>query len=132
MTTIVKKDNETKVVAPTVKPVENEQLGEVKQVDTPIKSDELINNAEENKEDNNEIDKESQAEKEEEQATGMVVVQYIGNGVYIDDHKDMWANVDKSKNILKSRQYTVDEYELRKDLQFMVKYGEMTAIKVQG
>lgn len=132
MSTVVKNNNDAKVVKPVTKPIENKQLEEVKQVDTPIKSDELINNAEEDKKDNNEIVQESETKEAEKQSPNMVVIQYVGNGIYVDDHKDMWANSNKSKNIVQSRQYTADEYDKRKDLQFMVNYGEMKAIIVQG
>lgn len=118
-----------KVIKTTTGLNQNKPSSDVKKVDTPIKSDELINNTEENKEDTNEI---AQEKADTQNATEMVVVTYVGNSIYKDEHKELWANVDKSENILSTRQYTAEEYNKREDLKFMVGYGEMKATNVRG
>ena len=118
-----------KVIKTTTGLNQNKPSSDVKKVDTPIKSDELINNTEENKEDTNEI---AQEQADTQNATEMVVVTYVGNSIYKDEHKELWANADKSENILSTRQYTAEEYDKREDLKFMVGYGEMKATHVRG
>lgn len=118
-----------KVIKTTTGLNQNKPSSDVKKVDTPIKSDELINNTEENKEDTNEI---AQEKADTQNTTEMVVVTYVGNSIYKDEHKELWANADKSENILSTRQYTAEEYDKREDLKFMVGYGEMKATNVRG
>ena len=118
-----------KVIKTTTGLNQNKPSSDVKKVDTPIKSDELTNNTEENKENTNEI---AQEQADTQNATEMVVVTYVGHSIYKDEHKELWANIDKSENILSTRQYTAEEYDKREDLKFMVGYGEMKATNVRG
>lgn len=85
---------------------------------------ELINNASETPEDTNEIDKETEA-KDEDKASGKVVVRYVGGGIWKDSKGNLWASENKSATILNERQYSADEYENREDIKFMVRYGAM-------
>lgn len=53
------------------------------------------------------------------------IITFRGNGVWIDNKREMWCRQPKSNGIETERRYTHDEYIKRGDLQFMVQYGEM-------
>ena len=64
--------------------------------------------------------------KPQTKSNGVCVVDYIGNGVWIDSENQKWANKDvPGTNIKCQRKYSVDEYDKRDDIKFMVSYGEM-------
>lgn len=90
-------------------------------------SSELTDGASEKTEDNDETADEASAEPQEN-AGGKVVVTYVGGGTYRDRKGEVWANEDKGRFIKKSRVYTKEQYDGRKDLHFMVQYGSMTAV----
>lgn len=103
------------------KPVQNstelKESEHVKQAETPAKPVELIDNATEGHEDNNETDKETEPTK--------AVVRYVGSGVWKDAKKELWSNENRTRNIVNERTYSVDEYNEREDIKFMVGYGAM-------
>ena len=93
------------------------------QADVSNKSADVSETAETNKKTN----KESKQQKN----AGNVVVSYVGRGVWVDsDHKCWSRNVNEGANILSSRTYSKEEYELRDDIKFMVNYGEMSIVEV--
>lgn len=88
----------------------------------------------EKKEQTNEKSNQQEQPKEEIQAksNGVCVVDYIGNGVWIDSENQKWANKDISgTNIKCQRKYSADEYDKRDDIKFMVSYGEMKLTTVE-
>lgn len=106
------------------------ELKESEPAETKAKSEELIDNASEPVEDINEIKEEPEAEKEEKES-GKVIVRYAGNGTWKDSKGKLWANMNKSKDILAERQFSKEEYETREDIKFMVSYGAMIATEVE-
>lgn len=113
-----------KLKASTQNLTESEELKADEQPKAQAESVELINNATEGQKDINETDTATEQKAE----TGVAVVCYIGSGVWKDSKKCLWANENKTKNILSERKYPIDEYEERDDLKFMVKYGAMKVI----
>lgn len=102
------------------KPVQNstelKESEHIEQAETPIKPVELMNNATEGHEDNDEIDKEEPTK---------AVVRYVGSGIWKDSNKELWSNEHKTSTIMAERTYSIDEYEGREDIKFMVGYGAM-------
>lgn len=88
----------------------------------------------EKKEQTNEKSNQQEQPKEETQtkSNGVCIVDYIGNGVWIDSENQKWANKDVSgTNIKCQRKYSADEYDKRDDIKFMVSYGEMKLTTVE-
>jgi hypothetical protein len=112
----------------TVNSAEIKKSEAVAQAEPNNKSAKLIDNAPEKAEDINKTDKQATKEKGNK---GKVVVIYIGNGIWKDSEGELWAPDKKTANIINERQYTADEYEVREDLKFMVKYGSMKATHVK-
>ena len=113
----------------TKESAESKELKASEQASTPIDSVESIDNTTEKTEDNKKTTK--KAKREEPKKAGNVLVSYLGYGVWIDAEHEHWSkNEKKNVDILATRTYSKEEYELRRDLQFMVNYGEMSAIEV--
>lgn len=114
------------------KPVDNstklEEFEHTKQTETPTEPVKLVDNTTEEPKDIDEITQKTEEKAEDEKT--IAVVCYIGSGSWKDSNGEMWANTNKSKNILSERKYTIDEYEGREDLKFMVGYGSMKVIFV--
>lgn len=109
--------------------IESDELKDVKGAETPNESSELIDNISEKSENASET---AEEQKQEEPADnqGKVVVLYVGGGVWKDSCGKLWANTNRTDNILCERHYSREEYETRDDIKFMVEYGEMRAIHV--
>ena len=113
----------------TENPAEIEKLDEVNQANTNEQSEQLIDDVSQTAGDDSKTTEEAEAktdEAEEKKKTGKtVVVRYIGNGIWKDGKGELWASENKSANILNERQYSINEYNDREDIKFMVKYGTM-------
>lgn len=59
------------------------------------------------------------------------VVTYAGGGIWQDSDGKYWAREPKGATIKSERQYTEEEYNNHKDIQFMVEYGEMKVTFVE-
>lgn len=118
---IMGKIDMTQIAKPSSELTQNNELQASQPTETKTESAELINNASEQQKDTSEIKQET----EEKTTEGTVIVRYVGTSVWKDCTGKLWANTDKTKNILSERQYTKEEYETREDIKFMVKYGEM-------
>jgi hypothetical protein len=81
-------------------------------VNAPVNNSEIKNEAENTSKDTLELTKENEAKSDKH------VVSYIGNSEFIDSKGHKWHKNDEQT-------YADDEYSERKDLHFMVKYGEM-------
>lgn len=115
----------SKLMTGTQNSTESEELKHDEQPKTQAESVGLINNETERHEDINEIKPQTQTTEEETQAGEKAVVCYIGNGIWKDSKGALWADTDKTANIVRERKYTVEEYNEREDLKFMVSYGVM-------
>lgn len=100
-------------------------------IETKVESVELTDNAVEKTEDTNEIKQETADEASTEEAQAKVIVRYVGSGVWKDSHGKLWANENKTENILAERQYSQAEYKSREDIKFMVSYGAMKMTEVK-
>lgn len=109
--------------------IKSDELKETNDVKAPSESSELIDNASEKSENASET---AEEQKQEEPADNQnkVVVLYVGGGVWKDSCGKLWANTNRTDNILCERHYSREEYETRDDIKFMVEYGEMRAIHV--
>jgi hypothetical protein len=101
------------------------------QAETSIETVESFDNATETTEDNSETTPKESEEATKTESNGKVVVTYVGNSIWKDANGELWASNKKSDNILSDRQYTIDEYEKREDIKFMVGYGAMKATHVK-
>ena len=87
-------------------------------IKTPNESDKLTDNTSEGHKTINEIKTEQEAKQ--------ALVQYIGTGIWVDEHNKYWANRSISDSSVScERCYSIEEYNERKDLLFMVSYGQM-------
>lgn len=59
------------------------------------------------------------------------VVTYVGGGIWQDSDGKYWSREPKGATIKNERQYTEEEYNNHKDIQFMVEYGEMKVTFVE-
>lgn len=107
-----------------------DELKTSKQAETNTESVGLIDNASEDAEAISKADSDGTQENKEG-TVNKVIVTYIGRGIWKDADKKLWASKDKSNNILSERQYSIDEYESREDIKFMVGYGAMRATYVE-
>lgn len=134
-----------KVGKTTGNSAEIKKSDEVKPAEAPIESAESIDNVNAGHEDTSEIKQETEQNNENAEANaedstkksdevkpekGTVIVRYVGGGAWIDNKGCYWANEKKSENILNERQYSVEEYESRDDIKFMVAYGAMKSTVV--
>lgn len=123
----MKAENITK---PDEKATTNQPIQQAKSNEQPNASAELTGNATEGQKDTNET-----AQKTDEKATATkgkaVIVEYVGGSVWQDSGKKLWAKTGNGAGIKPQRQYSVEEYEKRDDLKFMVGYGEMKATFVE-
>lgn len=63
---------------------------------------------------------------------GKCVIEYIGNGIWIDSDNKKWSRENIAGTEIKNqRTYPAQEYESRDDLKFMVSYGEMKLTVVE-
>lgn len=83
---------------------------------------ELTDNTSKESENHSETDKKAEPT---ETKKAIAIVRYIGYGVWKDSRGELWANEDKTVNIVSQREYSADEYQERDDLRFMVGYGAM-------
>lgn len=107
-----------------------DELKTSEQAETNTESVGLIDNTSEDAEAISKADSEGTQENKEG-TVNKVIVTYIGRGIWKDADKKLWASKDKSNNILSERQYSIDEYESREDIKFMVGYGAMRATYVE-
>lgn len=110
---------------------ESNESVDVKPMETGKASDKSIDNATETKKSINEPTKaeptkaQADVKKDEIPTSGTAVVRYVGSSIWQDEKKAYWSKSDLGEEILSERQYPASEYKDRKDLQFMVGYGEM-------
>lgn len=118
------------ITKPVEKATANQPIQQAKSNEQPNASTELTGNATEEKKGTNET-----AQKPDEKATAKsgktVIVEYVGGSIWKDSEKKLWAKTDNGAGIKPQRQYSVEEYEKREDLKFMVGYGEMKATFVE-
>ena len=121
---------EAKDIKKDQKETANQKIEQAKSNEQPIASAESTDNAMEGQKDTNET-----AQKPDEKATEKkgkaVIVEYVGGSVWQDSEKKLWSKSDNGAGIKQQRQYSVEEYEKRDDLEFMVGYGEMKATFVE-
>ena len=124
--------------ASTVESTKSTELDQLKQAETPQKSTELTNNTSKDTEDTNETAEQKAEEPKGEPKTGktagVVVVTYIGSGVWQDENGELWAPNARdleSGSILSERQYSAKEFEKREDIKFMIAYGSMKSTVVE-
>lgn len=107
----------------------SKELETIEQAEVKTESTELTDDTSEKAEAISETEPNARAEKSE--AEGKAVVTYIGKGIWRDANKELWAPNNKSDTIVSERQYTIDEYERREDIKFMVGYGAMKVTYVK-
>lgn len=107
----------------------SKELETIEQAEVKTESTELTDDTSEKAGAISETEPNAHAEKSE--AEGKVIVTYIGKGIWRDANKELWASNDKSDTIVSERQYTIDEYERREDIKFMVGYGAMKVTYVK-
>lgn len=100
------------------------ELNETEQAETGQASAELTDNTSETVEDTSETKGETPHE-EESKAGTVVVVTYVGGGIWKDEAGKFWSAKNMTNNILSERQYSKEEYNKREDIKFMVGYGAM-------
>ena len=100
------------------------ELNETEQAKTGQASAELTDNASETAEDTSETKGETPHE-EESKAGTVVIVTYVGGGIWKDEAGKLWSAKNITDNILSERQYSKEEYDKREDIKFMVGYGAM-------
>lgn len=100
------------------------ELNGTEQTETGHASAELTDNTSETAEDTNETKGETPHE-EENKAGTVVVVTYVGSGIWKDEAGKLWSAKNVTDNILSERQYSKEEYDKREDIKFMVGYGAM-------
>ena len=100
------------------------ELNETEQAETGQASAELTDNTSKTAEDTSETRGETPHE-EESKAGTVVVVTYVGGGIWKDEAGKLWSAKDMTNNILSERQYSKEEYDKREDIKFMVGYGAM-------
>ena len=100
------------------------ELNETEQAEAGHASAELTDNTSETAEDTSET-KEETPHEEENKAGTVVVVTYIGGGIWRDEAGKLWSAKNMTDNILSERQYSKEEYDKREDIKFMVGYGAM-------
>lgn len=99
------------------------ELNEAEQAEGQA-SAELTDNTSETAEDTRET-KEETPHEEESKASTVVVVTYVGSGIWKDEAGKLWSTKNVTNNILSERQYSKEEYDKREDIKFMVGYGAM-------
>lgn len=99
------------------------ELNEAEQAEGQA-SAELTDNTSETAEDTREIKEETPHEEESKTST-VVVVTYVGSGIWKDEAGKLWSAKSVTNNILSERQYSKEEYDKREDIKFMVGYGAM-------
>lgn len=107
-----------------------DELKTPEQTETNTESVELTDNVSEDAKTISEVNSEGTQE-DKEKTVSKVIVTYVGRGIWKDADKKLWASRNKSDNILSERQYSIDEYESREDIKFMVGYGSMRATYVE-
>lgn len=100
------------------------ELNETEQAETGQTSAELTDNTSETAEDTRETKGETPHEEESKTGT-VVVVTYVGGGIWKDEAGKLWSAKNMTNNILSERQYSKEEYDKREDIKFMVGYGAM-------
>ena len=100
------------------------ELNETEQAETGQASAELTDNASETAEDTSKTKGETPHE-EESKAGTVVIVTYVGGGIWKDEAGKLWSAKNVTDNILSERQYSKEEYDKREDIKFMVGYGAM-------
>lgn len=100
------------------------ELNGNEQAETGQASAELTDNTSETAEDTSETKVETPHE-EESKAGTVVVVIYVGGGIWKDEAGKLWSAKNMTNNILSERQYSKEEYDKREDIKFMVGYGAM-------
>ena len=100
------------------------ELNGTEQAETGQASVELTDNTSETAEDTSKT-KEETSHEEESKAGTVVVVTYVGGGIWKDEAGKLWSAKNMTNNILSERQYSKEEYDKREDIKFMVGYGAM-------
>lgn len=124
----------TEVKTQTGNSTEVEKLTNAEPAKTPAQPTELTDNTSDNSEDTQKTEEKATEEpKKAGSNTGTVVVTYIGSGIWKDETGALWASTvpASASTIINERQYSVDEYESREDIKFMVGYGAMKTIFVK-
>lgn len=103
----------------------SEELTGAIKPETQEETQNKLSNVQEKSEDIKETEKEPQAKATVKQ----YVIKYVGGGVWIDKDGKAWAR--DRKNMIGSKNFTEEEYTLRDDIKFMVKYGEMEETVVE-
>lgn len=102
------------------------ELNETEQAETGQESAELTDNTSETAEDTSKTKTKGETPHEEESKAGtVVVVTYVGGGIWKDEAGKLWSAKNVTDNILSERQYSKEEYDKRDDIKFMVGYGAM-------
>lgn len=102
----------------------SDELNKTEQTEAGQASAELTDNTSETAEDTRETKGETPYE-EESKAGTVVVVTYVGSGIWKDEAGKLWSAKNMTNNILSERQYSKEEYDKREDIKFMVGYGAM-------
>lgn len=102
----------------------SDELNKTEHAETGQASAELTDNTSETAEDTSETKGETPHE-EESKAGTVVVVTYVGSGIWKDEVGKLWSAKNVTDNILSERQYSKEEYDKREDIKFMVGYGAM-------
>lgn len=102
----------------------SDELNKTEQTEAGQTPAESIDNTSETAENTNETKRETPHE-EESKAGTVVVVTYVGSGIWKDEAGKLWSAKNMTNNILSERQYSKEEYDKREDIKFMVGYGAM-------
>ena len=106
----------------------SDELNKTEQTEAGQASAESIDNTLETAEDTNKTKEETKKEtphEEESKVGAVVVVTYVGGGIWKDEAGKLWSAKNMTNNILSERQYSKEEYDKREDIKFMVGYGAM-------
>ena len=102
------------------------ELNGTEQAETGQASAELTDNTSETAEGTSKTKTKEETPHEEESKAGtVVVVTYVGGGIWKDEAGKLWSAKNVTDNILSERQYSKEEYDKREDIKFMVGYGAM-------
>lgn len=113
-----------KIKGNTGNQTESDELANVEPANAGQPSSELTDNTPEKPEDTNETGA-KEPDEQPQKGDAVVVVTYVGGGVWKDEEGKLWSANKLTDNIMSKRQYPKSVYEAREDLKFMVKYGAM-------
>lgn len=109
--------------ADTVDQTKQGELSIDESADVEQSSVELTDNIQEGSEN---IDESADVGQQGKEADEMVIVTYVGGGVWKDGRGELWSVNKVTDGIVDRRKYNKGVYDTRDDLKFMVRYGAMT------